>query len=425
MGSAATAIALVAGCGSGSDSSSGSSDKSFTYWSMWQESEAPAKALKKSIAEFEKESGITVKVQWQGRQVLQKLQPTLNSTPAADLIEQATANVQSIMVPTGTAADLSEVYKQKVPGEDKTVGEVIPQKYQKLGTFDGKVNIIPFTVTNYALWYNAATTTPTASDLSTWNSFVAYLDKQKAAGHTPLAQDGDIPTYNQFWYSALVVNKLGPGSLHKAAGDKSGATWDQPGYLQAAQQVETLAKGGYFVDGYDASKFPAGQQKWATNKAQFMLMGSWLPQEVAPYAAGGAKYAAAAFPNNGYNGEKLASADIGGWVVPSKSEHKAAAEQFIDFMYQKDQIENYAQVSQTIVARPDVKMAPVMADPQKILNAATTLYNSTDSLVNDYSDWNTKVFQPLNDKLITGKLSASDFISQVKNQSVDYWKRNS
>ncbi|GAA4848782.1 hypothetical protein GCM10023221_30000 [Luteimicrobium xylanilyticum] len=418
-------MALLASCSGGSGGSSGSSDKSFTYWSMWQESEAPAKALKQSIAEFEKQTGITVKVQWQGRQVLQKLQPTLNGSPAADLIEQATANVQSIMVPTGTAADLSAVYDQKVTGEDKTVGQVIPEKYQKLGTFGGKVNIIPFTVTNYALWYNAAKTKPSASDLSTWASFLAYLKKQKEAGQTPISLDGDIPTYNQFWYTALVVNKLGPGSFHAAAGDKTGATWDQPGYLEAAQQVEELAKGGYFVDGYDASKFPAGQQKWATNKAQFMLMGSWLPQEVAPYAASGATYAAATFPNNGYSGDKLASADIAGWVVPAKSDHKAAAEKFIEFMYQKDQIENYAKTSQTIVARPDVTMSPVMADPQKILNAATTLYNSTDSVVNDYADWNTKVFQPLNDKLIKGKLTAAQFIAQVKSQSVSYWKRNS
>ena len=43
--------------------------KTLTYWSCWNETEAQAEVLKRTIERFETETGYTVEVQWLGRDV--------------------------------------------------------------------------------------------------------------------------------------------------------------------------------------------------------------------------------------------------------------------------------------------------------------------------------------------------------------------
>ncbi|MGW7683995.1 ABC transporter substrate-binding protein [Kribbella sp. NPDC054772] len=417
---AALAASALAGCGSSSGSDSGA-DKELTYWSMWKDGEPQQTALAKSIAEFTQQTGIKVNVQWQGRDVLTKLQPTLMTSPAADLIDNPYNNVKS-KIPAGGAEDLTNLLGTSVPGENTTIGKVIPQDLQKLAEVDGKHPMLPYVITCNSLWFNGARFPELAGKPpATWQAFQQVLDKQKASGAAPLALDADIPGYNASWYISLVVAKLGVGSFHQAAADKTGATWDKPEYAAAAAQVEHLAKGGYFADGYNASKFPAMQQKWATNKADFLLMGSWLPSEAKTYAADGFQYRTFNFPTDGASATPVAC-QPSGWVVPSKAKHKSASEKLIAFLYGKKQVESYEDGTASLMARQDVKVAPAAADIAALVKKNGTYMNG-DGVTADFSDWWTKVFLPLDDQLVTGKLSATDFIGQLKSQSADFWKR--
>ncbi|MEV6891641.1 extracellular solute-binding protein [Kribbella sp. NPDC051137] len=411
---AALAATALAGCGSGSGAGS-SAGKELTYWSMWKDGEPQQTALKASIAEFTQQTGIKVNVQWQGRDVLTKLQPTLMNSPAADLIDNPYNNVKS-KIPAGGAEDLGGVLGQKVSGEDKTVGEVIPEDLQKLAAVDGKHPMLPYVITCNSIWYNGARFPQLAKNPpATWQAFQQLVGKQK------LALDADIPGYNASWYISLVIAKLGVGSFHQAAADKTGATWDKPQYAAAAAQVEQLAKGRYFADGYNASKFPAMQQKWATNNADFILMGSWLPSEAKTYAAEGFQYRTFNFPADGSPSTPVAC-QPSGWVVPAKAEHKPAAEQLIAFLYGKKQMQSYEDATASLMARQDVSVAPAAADIAALVKKNGT-YMNADGVTADFSDWWTKVFLPLDDQLVTGKLSAADFIGKLKSQSADYWKR--
>ena len=50
------------------------------YWSMWNETEPQAMVLKKAIADFEdKNPGVKVDVQWNGREIRKTLQPALDA----------------------------------------------------------------------------------------------------------------------------------------------------------------------------------------------------------------------------------------------------------------------------------------------------------------------------------------------------------
>ncbi|WP_203184045.1 ABC transporter substrate-binding protein [Streptomyces pratensis] len=421
----AGALALgLSACGGPTGSASAGSGKELTYWSMWKKGEPQQKALSAAIDDFTAETGIKVNVQWQGRDVLKKLQPTLHGVPAADLIDRNLPQVKSMMVSTDTAADLSGVLDEPIPGESGTVGDVVPAKYLELGKAEGKQVVLPYAVVANGFWYDGNSfpglDQKTPKD---WDAFQATLAAEKKAGRAPLALDADIPDYGAYWYSNFVVAAKGPGSFHQAAADKTGKLWKEPAYVKAAERVSSLAKGGYFADGYDASKFPAIQQKWATGKAGFLLMGSWIAGETKPYAKDGFDFKMLPFPTDGAPGSGAPiEATTYGWVVPSKAKQGEAARKFVAFLYGKKQMQAYADESQGIVAREDVEVAPAMADTAEALKEGTP-YNTFDGVDMDFAEWWTKTFHPLHTKLVTGKISAQEFSDQLAAQSADFWKR--
>ncbi|RPK85563.1 Bacterial extracellular solute-binding protein [Streptomyces sp. ADI97-07] len=422
----AGALALgLAACGGPTGGASTGDGRELTYWSMWKEGEPQQKALSAAIEDFTAETGIEVDVQWQGRDVLKKLQPTLHGVPAADLVDRSLPQVKSMMVSTGTAADLTGVLKEPIPGEPgRTVGDVVPAKYLELGRAEGKQVVLPYAIVANGLWYDGASFPGLREKPpKDWDAFRATLAAEKKAGRAPLALDADIPDYGAYWYSNFVVGAMGPGSLHEAAADRTGTVWKQPGYVRAAERVAALAEDGYFADGYDASKFPAIQQKWATGKAGFLLMGSWIAGETKPYAASGFDFRMLPFPTDGAPGAGTpVEAATFGWVVPAKARQSEAARRFIAFLYGKKQMQAYADQAQGIVAREDIETAPAMADVARALKESTP-YPTFDGVDMDFAEWWTKTFHPLSTKLVTGKISAADFSEQLAAQSADFWKR--
>ncbi|NUT97173.1 MAG: ABC transporter substrate-binding protein, partial [Saccharothrix sp.] len=133
----AAALALTA-CGGGGTAAS-DDGKSFTYWSMWKENEPQAQVLAQAVADFEKETGIDVTVQWQGRDVLKKVVPALRGGDVPDLVDQEEAGVRANLVASDQFRDLSAVYAAEVPGSGKKVSEVVADKYTGTLKKDGKL----------------------------------------------------------------------------------------------------------------------------------------------------------------------------------------------------------------------------------------------------------------------------------------------
>ncbi|MET8213817.1 extracellular solute-binding protein, partial [Streptomyces sp. NPDC005373] len=392
-----------------------------TYWASWKLGEPQQVALAKEIKAFTAETGVKVNVQWQGRDVVTKLQPTLGGSPAADLVD-SNYNVVKGKMPAATTTDLSVLLTTRIPGENTTISDVLPENARKLGQVDGKLSVLPYQMTCNTVWYDATTFPELAANPpKTWSAFQGLLDKRKEAGKAPLALDADIPGYNAYWFTYLVTAQSGPGAFHRAAADKTGDAWDDATFLTAARRVEELAKGGYFASGYDASKFPAMQQKWANNQSDFVVMGSWLPSETKPYAAKSLKPATFAFPSDGSDSNPVACLGAG-WVVPAKARHKGAAEKLIAYLYGKKQAQAIGDATDSLMAREDVTATPTVAGVAELVKKNGT-YTNADGVTADYADWWTKVFCPLDDKLVTGRISAADFVSELKSQSVDFWKR--
>lgn len=410
------AVSACMGAGSGGDAD-------LTYWSMWKVGEPQQKVMAKAVADFEKETGLDVDVQWQGRNNLQKLVPTLNTNSVPDLVDGPYVKAVPALVATNQAHALGAAYARDVEGS--TVSELIPKKY--LDTIDIKLSngqpwMLPYQITSDAVWYNAAEHPEIKKNPpATWDEWIAAMNKIKGSGEAPLAADGDVAGYNAYYFTTLLLREDGPGALEKVAKDKSGQAWRQPDVLAAAEKVEQLVDGGYLIKGYRASKFPAQQQKWANNKAAFLFMGSWLPTESSTYAAEGFDYASFPFPTTGSH--KSMRVDFSGFMVPKKADDAEAAQKFAAFFLRKEYQDAWGAKAKVIPIREDAKTSPEMAGIQKSIKSAKQFHQQNDGVA--FPGYNEKVFWPNSDKLFLGDMSAKEFVDAMAEDQARYWRNQS
>ena len=417
-----TVLALVsAGCGGGSAGGAGQ-DKSFTYWSMWKVGEPQQKVIAEGIADFEKQTGIKVQAQWQGRNNLQKLVPALNTNSVPDLVDGPYVKAYPALVATDQALGLQSAYDATVDGQK--VSDLIPNKYREsidISLPDGQPWMLPYQIQSDAIWYNAAQHPEIkANPPKTWDEWITMMNKLKAKGQTPIAADGDIAGYNAAYLSTLILRNGGSGALMKIAQDKSGQAWKSPQALNAAKDVQQLVRGNYLINGYNASKFPAQQQRWANNDADFMFMGSWLPTESSTYAKQGFEYASFPFPKTSADGSQSARVDFSGFMVPKKAQHPDAAQQFATFFLGKKYQDDYGQQAKGIPVRADATVSSELKSVQETINDAKSYHQQNDGVA--FPGYNEKVFWANSDLLFLGKLSANEFVNKMATDQAAYWK---
>ena len=434
-GVALAGVALCASACGGSSAGgagaagSGAGGDHLTIWSQWLKGQPGQQFLQAAVDDFQKQTGIKVTVQWKGNAVVKSLLPALNSPDVpTDVVETSASQIQNVLYPAGGMLDLTSAYQQQVPGAGQTVAQVVGPAATSLATptnaagqTTGGPVVVPYWASATGVVFYNGQNFPALESAAPkdWDAFFTILDAQKAKNRRPLAQDGSVTSYNAVFYNNFLASILGPDALNKAEIDKTGQTWKQPGYLQAAQLVERLAKGGYFTDGYDASKFPAMENKWANNDADFNVNGSWLPSEVGPVAAPGFDYRSFAFPAVAGHSAPPLNVTVSGIGVLKSSKHQAAAEKFAAFLLQRGYQEQVATKMQNIPIAKDVPApAAVEAVKQAIDAGQVNTVRSPASL----ADYNAKIYFGLDDKLIFGKLSAAQFIDSMSSDSADYWK---
>lgn len=419
LASASLLALAAAGCGAGD---SNGSAKTFTYWSMWQRSEPQAKVLKSAIKDFEHDTGIDVKVEWQGRDVLSKVIPALRGGDVPDLIDQGYGDLTGAIVTNDQYTDLSDVYTRKIPGSGgQTVRDVIPTKYNRFIQTDDKTPFfVPYEITGACMWFNAKRLPKVAANPpQTWKQFTALLAKRKASGHAPLALDGDIGGYAAYWTSIGLIRALGPDGLRELATDKDASKWNQPQVRKAISNVAGLVKHGDFVAGYDSSKFPAIQRKWVEGKADFLLLGSWAPSETSKSAPSGFAYRCFNYPK--LAGDYSVPTNAIGFAVPKPAQHAKAAEKFIAYFMNKKRLSGISRTAKNLTPRTDIEPPKELADLKHLLDEQKPSEVLVGALA-DMPDYRQKVFLPLSDKLLGGGLSADEFIAQMQKDQQQYWK---
>ncbi|MFJ4189296.1 ABC transporter substrate-binding protein [Kitasatospora sp. NPDC089509] len=415
---AALAAALVAGltaCGSGGGGGNGGNG--FTYWSMWRADEPQAQVLKGAIADFTAATGVKVTVNWTGRDIAKKIGPAIAANQAPDLWDESNDVVYGSVAAAGQALDLSPVLSLQVPGENVPVSAVVPAKYLDVLPKDPSGQnhyLIPYYLATTGMFYNAADPDLAAAMPSAptdWPGLLKVCDALKAKGKACLASEGEDPWTNGLYFDYL-LNAAGI-DFAKLSADRTGALWDDPAVLKAAQDLEQLIKGGHLIPGYDATKYPAQETNWAGGKAAFYMDGSYVTGEVAKQVPTGWKFGSILPP-----GAKTPDVSLFGFSIPKRAKNAGAAEKFIAFFLQKKQVSGMATTALNLTPRTDVPAPAGLEDAQKSLSAPTVRL-PYDGVA---GDWSAKVFEQNFLDFWHGQTDAARFTAKCKADQVAYWK---
>ncbi len=425
---AAIMVAGVSACGgtpetpSENDASASEEQDSFVYWSMWREDEPVAKVLQEVIPAFEEETGITVDVEWQGRDVLTKLKAALNTSTVPDLVDKGFPEIKATLGLSDEAMDLADVYEMEIPGEEgRTVRDAVPEAYDPLNSTD-KAIVVPYYVSMFSWWYSGRDYPELIENPpATWDDFTALFDDARANGQAPIAQDADLLSYGSSLVNAALVSAVGPGNLYDIVSDPEGQGWKSDEIRRAVEALAELAANDAYIEGYDSSKFPAMEKAWAAGEAAFLHMGSWVPYSLGPETDADFNLHTFNFPSLG--ADQAVPVTTYGYAIPTTSKSPDAAKQFIAFLMGTEWLTKLCNDASILTPDPSIEAPEVLRDQQAML-ADNELYLADDGITADFPDL-TNSFATINQGLITGTLDADEYIQQVIDTQVQYWKLNS
>ncbi|MGW4244675.1 ABC transporter substrate-binding protein [Nocardia sp. NPDC004722] len=411
----AVATLTLAAC-SGTDSDD---PNALTYWSMWRPEEPQAQVIKDAAEKFTAATGIKVKLEFSGREIRTKIGPAIAAGQPPDLWDQGADILYAVGALTGQSADLSNVYSAEIPGEGKKVSDVIPAKYLKALPADpdgGTKWTVPYELIGVNLFYDASDP-GLAAPPATWADLLTYCESLKVAGKACATTEGDDGWASSLWLDYLVTRDNGAGTMGQLWTDKSGQGWKAPNVVASISKLEQLAKSGYFLKGYDATKAPTQQNNWAQGQASVFLNGSWVHSETASVRSASFKPTAFNFPTT-VAGKTDTDLMLIGWSVPKKSRHQDAAAKFMAFFLQKSVLSGISTTADNITPRDDIPAPVELASVQKVLQDNPTR-SVLDNAPNDYGD---KVLNPAVLSLITGQSTAQQFVDTIVPAQVAYWK---
>lgn len=418
-------VALLSGCAVfQSDSGSSTDGESLVFWSMWERGEPQSEVLQSAIDEFEAEEGISVEVQWAGRDVSTRVQTAANTGDVPDLTDDA-VEVLLAGAEAGVYQGLASVYELEIPGEGQTVADVIPAAYvEPYLNEDGEPIIVPHSVTTTSIWYDGNKLPDVVkAPPATWDEFLTLVAQMDEAGQTPFAADGTIPDYNAYWLAQMVLRQLGPGWLNEAAHDVTGESFKDPEFVAAAARLQHLVDAGYFMEGYQGSKLPAQEQAWAAGDVNFLMMGSWAPLGKAEVAREGAVWRTFPLPI-AEGGVNSVEANLLGFGIPTAAQSPENAEKFIAFFMERDRIGGISSEANQLTPRADVEPPADLVDVADMLANADSAHRYLDGVPSQLSDWWTGVFLPADDRLFFGEITATEFADQLAQESAKYWENN-
>ena len=142
---------------------------------------------------------------------------------------------------------------------------------------DGHIYGLARDVSEVVLWYNKPLFAQAGVDpasMSSWDGFLAGVQKLKDAGITPLALGGKDKWPAHFWWSKLVVRLAGQDGFNAAASGE-GDGFAGPAFVKAGEYFLQLAQLEPFQPGFMAATYGDASGYFGDGKAAMHLMGDW------------------------------------------------------------------------------------------------------------------------------------------------------
>lgn len=420
IGTIAVATIALSGCGqkAGGGDAGAKAGGSITYLTSWPADTPQAKIFAAAAKDFTAESGIKVDIKELGNGGAADVINASVSGNGPDLFDDAPDHVPAFRK-AGLIEDLSDVLSAPATGESGKIESDYPKSVLSAASDKDGVAFIPHTILSGGVWFDAAANPDLASKApASWDEFKAELDKLKAAGKTPIAQEGGNASYNVLWFYWLMLRSHGAGAILNLS--KSADAWDDPAVLAAAKEVAALQP--YFQSGYEGSRYPNAQNAWAQGDYALDLNGSWLAGEVKSVVASGAKLSTFPFPTYGADSKSVEELNVLGWTVNAKGKNPKGAKEFIKFLVQKKYIEKIGTDALNIPARSDVTAPESLAAMQKAVLASDATTGYMDTAAANAPTWYKDVLLGLDDQLVFGKITPEQFVAQGKEKTAAYIK---
>lgn len=344
---AALVCSTVAACTGGSPASqgdgSGTGGATTLKWLIEEPEDATAlKALKKHIAGFEKDSGITVKISTLPFDNMRTvLQTQLRSGEGPDVFNWGSGpGFGGALAKAGLLYDLTTAYQDNN-------WEVYDFAKERV-TVDGKIYGIPGELETIGLFYNKKIFEKLAlqppSNLQELDAVSASLRK---AGTLPLAVGDKEGWEGGHLLSMALSSAIGPDGMKELLqGEKS---WDSPEVVDALQMWKSYDDKGYLPKSPTSVDYDTSTAAFYSGEAAMIPTGSWLVGEIDDNTDFEVGY----IPFPAPDGAGIFTGGLGsGPFISSTTPKKEAAVKFLDFLASEQHGEWTVENLHTIPPRP-------------------------------------------------------------------------
>lgn len=382
-------------------------DDTLVYWSMWESTEPQGQAIQEAVDAYVAETGVKVDLQFKGRTGNREaLQPALDGGTQIDIFDEDIDRVNSMYAKY--LLDLEDLVKET--GYEETAIPGLMAACRDAG--GGTLKTIPYQPNVFAFFYNKDLFEQAGveKEPTTWAEFLDVCQKLKDAGITPMTMDDAYATSVIGYHLARLVGE------EKVVEIVTEGKWDDPAVLQMAQDIEELAKNGYYSEMVGSNVWPAGQNtELALGTAAMYLNGSWLPNEVKDMAGEDFKWGCFAYPEleNGANG--IETNNFGAQVFGINKDTKMPKEAFdlVKFITTGEYDKKLADASVGIPADTTNTEWPAMVECAKPVIEQSTGRFTWAAGVETNVDM-TPVIKENFIKLMAGSLTADEFVAAMQ-----------
>ena len=402
--------------------------KTIVYWSMWNEQEPSAIAIKKWIEEYKKiKPEITIDVIFVGREVMTKVIVARSGGKVVDLVDTENYVLKGSLIKEGISLVMDEAldtpgYEGERPWRDS----FLPGTLEQYADDDGKVSVIPYNlVTNgfiydKKLWQDNGWAVP-----KTWDEFLALCETIKTTSDiAPITQDCGVDFYNDMWYYQIMEKLKGPGALLAAGEDKTGESWEDPAFKKAIEMERELFDKGYVVEGAEGFTWPAGQLLLASGEAAMELCGSWLPNELKNQVSEDFEWGAFPFPEVAGGVGKITDMEsyLIGWASFNDTKVSPEIVDFLKFCTTVDNQQIFVDKTWNMSTIIGTGIPPAWEGLGQAFLDSEALFSPHDGIVENYPDYYKNVYLKNHDLAFLGNITPDEYIELMKKETVRYWE---
>ncbi|MET8980080.1 extracellular solute-binding protein [Streptomyces sp. NPDC004539] len=251
--------------------------------------------------------------------------------------------------------------------------------------------------------------------------FEALLAKAKQAGVQPIVQFNKNTAGINFPYQALQNQFADPAQVNDWVFQKTGATFDTPASLKAAQTIEKWAKAGYFTKDANAMDYTTMVGDFVKGRGLFMFNGDWESANLDTKMPGNVGFFL--FPAEQAGGKHVAMSSPNTFGIGARSKHPNEAAYFLNWLHTDAKarkilvdVGGSSPGGPAVLAVPQAKAGTVLASTLAASQQLASENGAVDFTANATGSIFASAITPELQKLIVGQQTPEGYVKAVQQE---------